>query len=105
MDRVCQAAQGETVLTCPEDCQSGQADNICQGVLDGVIDPDCEDGYDPDAAQPTEPAQPSVPTETALPAEGKVKFNPALCPGAALLIGLTLLLAAFRQPWAWMMHL
>jgi hypothetical protein len=104
-DGVCQASQSETVLNCPEDCKTGQADDICQAVLDGVIDPDCDDGCDPDDAQPTEPVLPSLPTETKQPAAEKVKFNPALCPGAVLLFGLAMLFQAIRHLWAWMMHL
>jgi hypothetical protein len=56
-DRACKAAEGENVLTCPDDCPSGAQDSICDGVLDGKVDPDCEAGADPDegaiATQPT----------------------------------------------------
>ena len=105
MDGVCQDGQGETVLSCPEDCKSGQADNICQAVLDGLIDPDCEDGYDPDAVQPTQTMQAVLPSDTPSATEGTVKFNPAICPTAALLLGLTLLFQVFRHSWGWLLHL
>jgi putative hemolysin len=32
----------ETYRTCPVDCPSGGADNICDGVKDGRCDPDCQ---------------------------------------------------------------
>lgn len=35
--------------SCPGDCKTGSADNLCEGVADGVCDPDCETG-DPDCA-------------------------------------------------------
>ena len=38
----------ENYETCPEDCPSGGWDGYCDGVSDGIIDPDCEEGADPD---------------------------------------------------------
>lgn len=38
----------ENFETCPEDCPSGGWDGYCDGVRDGIIDPDCEEGADPD---------------------------------------------------------
>jgi hypothetical protein len=45
---VCDA--GENTIFCPEDCPRGGSDGICDGSPDGRIDPDCIQGYDPDAA-------------------------------------------------------
>ncbi|MCD4666362.1 hypothetical protein K8R47_00970 [archaeon] len=33
--------EGESYLTCSEDCSSGSADGICDFISDGVCDPDC----------------------------------------------------------------
>jgi len=38
---------GESYIFCPEDCQTGSADNVCDGVDDGRCDPDCLKGADP----------------------------------------------------------
>lgn len=40
---------GETYLSCPMDCPTGSADDLCDGVADGRVDPDCTRGADPDA--------------------------------------------------------
>lgn len=42
----------ENYLTCPEDCPSGSVDEYCDGVKDGICDPDCELGEDPDCQAP-----------------------------------------------------
>ena len=44
---VCDA--GENTIYCPEDCPTGSGDGFCDGTPDGKIDPDCVQGYDPDA--------------------------------------------------------
>ena len=44
---------GENTFFCPEDCPSGSADGLCDGIRDDRIDPDCEAGYDPDAGPVT----------------------------------------------------
>jgi hypothetical protein len=44
---------GENTLFCPEDCPSGSADDLCDGIRDDRIDPDCQAGYDPDAGPAT----------------------------------------------------
>jgi len=38
----------ENYSTCPEDCPSGGWDGYCDKVKDGIIDPDCKEGEDPD---------------------------------------------------------
>jgi putative hemolysin len=38
----------ENFETCPADCPSGGFDGYCDRVEDGKIDPDCEEGEDPD---------------------------------------------------------
>ena len=38
----------ENFETCPGDCPSGGWDGYCDGVSDEIIDPDCEEGADPD---------------------------------------------------------
>ncbi len=38
---VCEPRKGENYLNCPEDCQTGTQDNVCDGVADGKCDPDC----------------------------------------------------------------
>lgn len=44
---VCDA--GENTVFCPEDCPKGGSDGICDGAPDGKVDPDCEQGADPDS--------------------------------------------------------
>jgi parallel beta-helix repeat protein len=39
---------GENYVTCPEDCQTGILDDLCDMVADGFQDPDCAYGVDPD---------------------------------------------------------
>ena len=41
---------GENYGTCPEDCPSGGADEYCDGIRDGICDPDCVEleEFDPD---------------------------------------------------------
>ena len=38
----------ENYLLCPEDCKAGLEDGICDAVDDGINDPDCMYGIDPD---------------------------------------------------------
>ena len=45
-DGVCQ--RQENYKTCPQDCSSGGKDNYCDKVKDGICDPDCKMGEDPD---------------------------------------------------------
>ena len=42
----------ENYLTCPADCPSGSVDEYCDGVKDGICDPDCELDEDPDCRAP-----------------------------------------------------
>jgi putative hemolysin len=44
----------ENFETCPEDCPSGELDEYCDGLADGICDPDCEETgeYDPDCQAP-----------------------------------------------------
>jgi hypothetical protein len=66
-DEQCDIQAGENYLTCPEDCVTGSADGICDGAGDGRIDPDCEEGYDPDAIVAV-PAETPTHTPSPLPA-------------------------------------
>jgi len=52
----------ENFKTCPEDCPSGDIDEYCDGVADGICDPDCEESgeYDPDCPE-------AAPTPSYLP--------------------------------------
>jgi hypothetical protein len=45
---------GENTIFCPQDCPSGSADDLCDGIQDNRIDPDCQSGFDPDAPIPTQ---------------------------------------------------
>ena len=38
----------ENFKRCPKDCPSGDADFFCDGVKDGICDPDCQKEADPD---------------------------------------------------------
>jgi len=38
----------ETYYSCPQDCSSGSEDKVCVKYRDGVCDPDCAEGVDPD---------------------------------------------------------
>lgn len=44
----------ENFAGCPQDCPSGGSDAYCDGVRDGIVDPDCLEGYDPDYAAEVE---------------------------------------------------
>jgi len=44
----CEYMEGENYFICPEDCPSGSLDNYCDGLDDGICDPDCMGGEDPD---------------------------------------------------------
>lgn len=46
----------EDYETCPEDCPSGGWDAYCDGIKDGICDPDCEEGADPDCGAPSKGA-------------------------------------------------
>ncbi len=43
-----QCEEDENYLFCPEDCNTGEKDKICDAAIDGKCDPDCEEGYDLD---------------------------------------------------------
>jgi len=60
---------GENYLNCPEDCQSGGADGICDSASDGKCDPDCEQTSDPDCEPAETPKQPGKETPPAAPGE------------------------------------
>lgn len=45
-DSIC--AEGEDYLSCPSDCRSGGRDDFCDRMNDGICDPDCYIGFDPD---------------------------------------------------------
>ena len=47
-DKKCDLDAGENYLTCPEDCQTGSADGICDFTQDERCDPDCEKETDLD---------------------------------------------------------
>lgn len=80
-DTQCDVNAGETFLTCPEDCFTGNADGICDEASDGRIDPDCEEGYDPDAGV-------AMPTATVVPVEEppRIDLTPYIVMIGALLI-------------------
>jgi putative hemolysin len=42
----------ENSQTCPDDCPSGGSDGLCDALEDGVVDPDCAWGEDPDQKRP-----------------------------------------------------
>lgn len=46
IDNIC--AEGESFLNCPGDCVSGSQDDVCDAIADGINDPDCSYGTDPD---------------------------------------------------------
>jgi len=50
-DGECDIRGGENYATCPQDCSTGAADNVCDFAVDGRCDPDCEIEADPDCAQ------------------------------------------------------
>ena len=50
---ICEASDGESFVTCPDDCHSGTSDLFCDEVQDGVCDPDCKNitsAFDPDCS-------------------------------------------------------
>ena len=42
---------GESYINCPRDCPTGSKDDVCDGVEDGRVDPDCTSDADPDSAK------------------------------------------------------
>lgn len=46
---ICDA--GENTIFCAQDCPQGGSGGICDGAPAGKIDPDCIQGYDPDAGE------------------------------------------------------
>ena len=45
-DNICSEYENE--ISCPSDCPSGSKDDYCDGLEDGICDPDCAKGKDPD---------------------------------------------------------
>ena len=78
---------GETYINCPADCPTGSGDDICDGVEDGRIDPDCRKDADPDAKK-TETTTTSMQDETT-PTKNPGPCNLLLLP----ILSLTSLLA------------
>ncbi|MEM0330913.1 MAG: PGF-CTERM sorting domain-containing protein [Archaeoglobaceae archaeon] len=74
--------KGESYANCPEDCETGIADDNCDGVKDDKVDPDCAPGFDPDSTMVT----PTV-TPTATPK--------AFIPGFESIFAITALIAVF----------
>jgi len=52
---ICQPDKGENYFTCPEDCPSGSADDVCDLIKDGRCDPDCVPSADPDCSEVKKP--------------------------------------------------
>ncbi|MBM3144849.1 MAG: protein BatD [Chloroflexi bacterium] len=67
VDGLCNITEGENYLTCPDDCPSGAQDFICDGALDGQIDPDCEAGFDLDETTVSTPQPSLTPTSPETP--------------------------------------
>lgn len=44
----CELNLGENSITCPEDCPPGSRDGLCNSIEEGICDPDCPLGVDPD---------------------------------------------------------
>lgn len=40
-NKACEPKLGENYKTCPKDCHSGSRDDYCDGVMEGICDPDC----------------------------------------------------------------
>jgi len=55
-DGRCDVSAGENYLTCPQDCDTGEADNICDFKMDGKCDPDCKEEGDPDCKEVEKPS-------------------------------------------------
>jgi hypothetical protein len=49
-DGICQGL--ENFKNCPQDCSSGGGDEYCDGIVDGICDPDCPKEVDPDCLPP-----------------------------------------------------
>lgn len=47
----CEPDKGENYKYCSEDCPSGSQDGYCDGVEEGICDPDCTIGKDPDCVE------------------------------------------------------
>ena len=77
-NEACEA--GENYLNCPEDCNTGSADGICDAVADGRCDPDCEQTADPDCEPAETPKQLGKETPPAAPGEKQAQgwTGPAL---------------------------
>jgi len=95
----------EDYTTCPKDCKSGGVDELCDGVKDGVCDPDCiiqkKTGEDVDCANPSPtstikpgPLNPIIKSTTTLSAKMPVNQQPDKGCIPLLLAPLSLLIAA-----------
>jgi hypothetical protein len=88
-DEQCDVHSGENYLTCPEDCLTGNADGFCDGASDGRIDPDCDEGYDPDASAAVAIGTPA-PTMIPLPPE---QPSPDLTPYLVIIATILIIIA------------
>lgn len=74
-DGVCTVGP-ENHTACPADCPSGGGDICCDGVQDGICDPDCRPEQDPDCPVETEePAGEATPGFAVIGAAGALAFT------------------------------
>ncbi|MCX8190142.1 MAG: hypothetical protein N3F05_02855 [Candidatus Diapherotrites archaeon] len=52
IDGKCSSNLGENYINCPEDCNTGYDDKICDMATDGICDPDCVEDFDKDCEKP-----------------------------------------------------
>ncbi|MFH0862125.1 MAG: hypothetical protein V1875_03760 [Candidatus Altiarchaeota archaeon] len=90
---------GENHALCPSDCETGIKDDSCDGVQDGMIDPDCAQGADPDPpSMPSTTLKPktTLPQTKPLDRENETGCLPFMLAPLALLTSLTA--KALRMP-------
>ncbi|MEA3254930.1 MAG: hypothetical protein U9Q22_03740 [Candidatus Altiarchaeota archaeon] len=63
-NNICEIEEDENALTCPEDCSPDERDDLCNPLNDGVCDPDCREGKDPDCGVTSTTATIAVTTTT-----------------------------------------
>lgn len=50
-NKLCEPKNGENYINCLQDCPSGSADSYCDGIEDGICDPDCSAEEDIDCKE------------------------------------------------------
>ncbi len=78
--------EGENYLNCRKDCPSGSYDGYCDAVKDGICDPDCRPGDDPDCLAAGNESVPTTAPVTGKQGDNILGYLIYIVPAALLLI-------------------